>query len=365
MFRVEKKYLLKAQRVISRVVKDLGTIYLLSSAKDKTLWLIANEPTHYMKIAIAEAEVTKSRLVGLKADVFSSILSMRGDVFDASYDKENSKLDVSCGSKNSVYVLDVDKGAIVREPDGRSKAIPISAKAVSSLREVFKAFTFSTPDLNYSGSALFTNNKEGMSVRYATVNTCAFYNTKTPIAKAEFEVTITMSMVMDILSIVSSSASISITDKEFSLISDSVEASIPVVEDETQGYVSFYETLRNKDQFQKGCISLVPKKALPALNSVCATSSGADLVKVSFKDKICKLDLDSRNGTGSDKFSLEKNTIGKLSLEIPEAYLKTTLNTAGSASEEVTLYVGVDGNLYKIQAENEHYSFMTVGPVSS
>ena len=53
MFSVEKKNLIEAHRVVVKVVKDLNSIYLLT--KDKVLWLIANEPTHYVKIAVPGA----------------------------------------------------------------------------------------------------------------------------------------------------------------------------------------------------------------------------------------------------------------------------------------------------------------------
>lgn len=364
MFSVEKKVLIEAFRVVSKVVKDLTTVYLLASPKEKTLWLIANEPTHYLKIAILGADVKEKGLVGLKSEVFSQTLSMRGDTYDATYDKDNSKLDIVCGSKNSVYVLDVTKESIARDKSGDGY-IPIPSKKVALMRELFKAFTFSTPDANFSGSALFKNTKDGMSVRYASVNTCAFYDVNEPISKKDFEVTVPMAMVMDVLSVVTSEAKISIKENCFIIESDTIEAVIPTVDDETKGYTDFYETLKGKGEFLKGCITMQPKEVLPALSSVRATSGGADLVKVSFDGQKGKLFLESKNGVSQDKFSVEKNTLGKVSIEIPEAYLHATLSTAGSSATDVSFYVGVNKNLYKILAKNEGYSFMAVGPVSS
>ena len=364
MFTVEKKSLVEAHRVISKVVKDLSSIYLLSSIKDKALWLIANEPTHYVKILVPDTKIEKKALVGLKADIFASTLSMRGSVYKASYDEGNARLDIACGSKNSVYVLDVTKDSIARDKEG-SNFISISAKKVGIMREMFKAFTFSTPDANFTGSALFKNTSEGMSVLYASVNTCAFYDTSEPIAKREFEVTVPMGMVMDVLSVVTTEARVSILDNAFIIESDTIEAVVPTMEDETKGYTEFYQTLRGNKEFMKGKIELKPKKILPELSSVRVTSSGADLVKVSFSDTKGKLLLESKNGVCSDNFKVESNTLGKISLEIPEAYLHATLATASASSEVVSLFVGVNENLYKLTAKNKDYAFMAVGPIST
>ena len=364
MFKVEKKALSEALKGITKVVKDLTTIYLLTSTKEKTLWIIANEPTHYMKVAVVGAEVTKKGLVGLASDIFSSTLSMRGSEYEASYDEANSKLDINCGSRNSVYVLDVTKESIARDKDG-SKYIDIPAKKVAFMREVFKYCTFQTPDASFTGSALFKNTKEGMSVRFASVNSCAFYDAKESISKTEFEVTVPMIRVMDVLSLVSSEAKISITDSCFIIESDTVEAVIPTMEDETKGYTDFYATLLGNKEFAKGYIDLVPKDVLPTLNSVRATSGGADVIKVSFNGNKGKMHLESKNGTSNDTFAVEKNTLGKISMEIPEVYLHSTLSTASTSAERVRFYAGAGGNLYKLVAENDLYSFMAVGPVSS
>lgn len=364
MFEVEKTALVNAQRVISKVIKDLNVIYLLASPKDKSLWLIANEPTHYLKILIPEAKVTEKGLVGLKADIFASTLSMRGNTYKAEYNKEDSKLDITCGSKNSVYVLDVTKESIARDKEEKDY-IDISSKKVAFMREMFKGFTFSTPDAGFSGSALFKNTKEGMSVLFATVNTCAYYETNTPIAKTEFEVTVPMTMVMDILSIITSEAKISITENSFSIDSDTVEATIPTVEDETKGYTEFYNTLKGKKVFMDGKVTLSPKKILPMLNSVRTTSSGADLVKLVVKDTKGKMTISSKNGVASDKFPIEKNSIGDFDVDIPEAYLNSTLNIAGHVAEEVGFYLAEEKNLYKLMAKNDAYDFMTVGPISN
>lgn len=364
MFEVEKKSLSEAYKVISRVVKDLNTIYLLTSSKEKMLWLIANEATHYIKIAIPDATIISKGLVALKSEVFASTLSMRGNIYKASYDKDNSRLDIICGSKNSVYVLDVTQESITRDKESTGY-IPISAKKVSFMRNMFRACIFSTPDAGFTGSALFKNTQEGMSVLYASVNTCAFYEAKEPIAKKDFEVTVPMAMVMDILSIVSSEAQISITENAFIIESDTVEAVIPTIEDETKGYTEFYATLRGTKEFLKGRIDLKPKDVLPKLNSVRTTSSGVDLVKVTFNGTKGKLYLESKNGISSDTFKVENNTIGKLSIEIPETYLHATLATASASSDAVSLYVGVNMNLYKITAKNKNYSFMAVGPISN
>lgn len=364
IFEVSKKNLAEAYKVISRVVKDVHNVYILASSKEKSLWLIANEPTHYVKIIVPDAVIEKSGLVGLKAELFSSTLSMRGDIYKASYDKENSKLDITCGSKNSIYVLDVSKDNIAR-PKEEASVIPISSKKVSILRELLKKFVFSTPDTGFTGSALFKNTSEGMSVLYASVNTCAFYETSTPISKKEFEVTVSMSMVMDILSVVSSEVSLSIAENAFIVNSDTIEAVIPTIEDETKGYTEFYQTLKDKNKFIKGKVELFPKEVLPILNSVRTTSSGVDLVKVSFKGTKGKFYLESKNGISSDTFKVEKNTIGDVSIEIPELYLHATLVTASSSSELINMYIGEDKNLYKLTAKTQDYSFMTVGPVSS
>jgi hypothetical protein len=52
-------------------------------------------------------------------------------------------------------------------------------------------------------------------------------------------------------------------------------------------------------------------------------------------------------------------------MEIPEVYLHSTLSTASTSAERVRFYAGAGGNLYKLVAENDLYSFMAVGPVSS
>ena len=363
-FEVEKKGLAEAYRVVSRVVKDIHNVYIKASSKEKSLWLIANEPTHYIKIAVPGATVEKSGVVALKAELFSSTLSMRGSTYRASYDKENARLDIVCGSKNSVYVLDAPKESITRDKEG-TVYIPIAAKKVASLREMLKKFVFSTPDTGFTGSALFKNNSEGMSVLYASVNTCAFYETESPISKKEFEVTVPMSLVMDVLSVVSSEAQISITENSFLIESDSIEAVLPTIEDETKGYTEFYQTLKDNKKFLKGKIELRPKELLPILNSVRTTSSGVDLVKVSFNGKKGKFHLESKNGVCSDFFKVVNNTIGNVSIEIPESYLHTTLSTANNSAEAVNLQIGEDKNLYKLTARNDDYSFMSVGPVSS
>lgn len=362
MFEVDKSELVNTQRVISKVIKDVSTIYLL--AKNESLFVIANEPTHYLKIQIPGAKVTKKGLVALKADIFASTLSMRGDTYKAEYDKDNSRLDIVCGSKNSVYVLDASKESIEREPE-KSKPIDISAKKVSFMREMLKGFTFSTPDISYQGSALFKNTKEGMSVLFATVNTCAYYMTDTPIAKTEFEVTVIMSMIMDILSLVTSEAQISISENSLSIISDTVEASIPTIEDETKGYTEFYNTLIKNDAMLKGAIEINPKEIIPKLNSVRTTSSGADLVKLSVKGSKAKLTINSKNGVATDKFAIEKNTIGDFSIEIPEAYLSSTLSLAKNVSEKTSFKLGENKNLYRLTANKEGFSFMSVGPISN
>lgn len=364
MFKADKKALSEAFKVITKVVKDLTTVYILAHPKEGTLWLIANEPTHYLRIAVIGAEVTKKGLVGLASEVFSNTLSMRGAEYAATYDADNSKLDIECGSKNSVYVLDVTKESIARDRDGLN-FINIPAKKVAFLREVFKDFTFQTPDASFTGTALFKNSKDGMSVRFASVNSCAFYDSPDPIAKSSFEVTVPMARVMDVLSVVSAEARISVTENSFVVESDTIEAVIPTVEDETKGYTDFYATLLDDSAFTKGKITMVPKDVLPVLSSVRATSSGADLVKVTFSGTKGKLHLESKNGTSGDSFEVEKNTLGKVSLEIPEVYLHSTLATASSSAERVSFQVGVNGNLYKLTAKNDRYSFMAVGPVSS
>lgn len=364
MFEVDKASLVNAQRVISRVIKDCNSIYLLSNLKEDTLHIIANEPEHYMKVLIAGAKVTKKALVGLKADIFASTLAMRGETYKAEYDKESSKLNINCGSKNSVYVLDVTKDALAREKVD-SKKVGISAKNVQSLREMLKSFSFITPDAGFAGSALFKNTKEGMSVMFATVNTCAYYDTEKPISKQEFEVTVPMTMVMDILSIVSSEAEVSISENTFSILSDTVEAVIPTVEDETKGYTEFFNDYRGKDHLLKGKVILVPKAVIPRLSSIRTTSSGSDLVKVTFKGTKGKMVIHSKNGTASDSFEVEKNTLGDMSIEIPEAYLGSTLSLAKDVAEQVEFNIGEKKHLFRIAAEGNGYKFMTVGPVSN
>jgi hypothetical protein len=363
---VKKQDLHSVATIATKLVGKYTQVYLY--AKNKQLWLVINSD-FYVKAMVPSAKVEIDGLISIQAEIFTRLFAMRGETMKMVYDDRQNKLDVSCGSKVSVYVIAADKSDIKAPSIGEADTVELKATVVSDIALFLKRCKFLSPDVNVSDYAVISNSKKDFTVKYASTNSCAFYTRRKKLGDNKFEVTIPVTQFSEAFSLCSAKVIISIADNLLMLSSDTLIATFPSLQEDSQDNIQ--DQVKNVTPFVEesaryltGFFIFEPKELAELLKSIQPISGGADVVELRTSGDILFLSLEAKFGKSKDKTKLIKNSLKEITVEVPELFLEKSISMCGAISSEAKFFLSSAKNFYKMTADSDELSFVCLGPIS-
>lgn len=364
VFIVNKKDFHSAYTLATKLVGKFTEVFL--DVQKDGIWIIINVES-YIKLFVP-AEVEETGLLKIQQEVLQAIFSLRGDKLKCSFNREQNILNVSAGTKTSLYVSFKVYPEDIEEPEVESATnkIKIKSSAVGTLKDYMKIVAFTSPDINKHEYALMKNNADEMSLNFATPNQVTVYTFPNSISSKEFEITIPVDKLKMVLPILYTDSAIYITDNYMLIKSENIVVTLPALID-TQfiGFIEASESFTDDEHLMDGCLKLNIPDVKKALDSVRAISKGSGIINFKTKGDILYIDLENKIGTTKDKCKMEENTVqDDLKFSTPELFLDAALSMSSKVNNNIEMRFNDGLRYYVIFANKDDISFSTIGPTS-
>lgn len=364
MFVVNKKQL---QSTYNNALKLVGKYSeLVIDVQKEGLWLIINVDS-YIKVFVP-AQVEETGMFKIQQEVFESVFSLRGDNLKCSFNKEQNILNVTAGTKTSLYVSFKVNSEDYEEPEDEEDEtnIKLKSKHIGDFKNNLDCVYFTSPDPNSHEYALLQNKENVLSLIFASTNLCTRYDFAKNLGKTEFELCIPVDKFKLALSMIESGLNIIVSEKRMMIKSDNLIVTLPsLLDNQFLGYIQSSEVLLKEGSLISGKLDLNVSEVQKVLNGVRSISQGTSVVDFKLKNTVLTLSLENKIGVAKDKCTINDNSIeDNIRFSIPELFIDAAFFMSSKINDKVSLRFGEGYRFFVIKTHKDNVDFLTLGPVS-
>lgn len=367
MFTVNKKELQQTYSMITKLIGNKFSELYLDVTKDG-IWIIINVES-YIKVFVP-AEVEEEGRLKIQQGVFQPIFALRGETLKCSFNREQNILNVSAGTKTSLYVSFKVNDDDIAEPeiDDKAETIKIKSSAVGDLKQNLNYVHFNSPDLNSHDYALMKNTPDSLSLTFATTNLCTNYTFNKSLSDEEFEITVPIERLKLALSMINTNLKLYITENYLYIKSVNLTVTLPALLD-TQ-FLGFIESCDNllgeDDAFEEGNLEFTITDVKKTLDSVRSISQGSNIVDFKTKNNSLIISLENKIGSTKDKCALKSTSMEDgMKFAIPELFIDSAFFMAGKIGSDAVMQFGSGFRFFYLRLQDtKGIDFFVLGPIS-